>query len=115
MDFVNFQIKSNLMEKNKKRKTKDMEVLLANDASEAQDWIVESDIEEFEYGLPSKVASEVMSDNESLENRRRSSLRELDEEEFAYKDEEEFNNEVEYESDGVNINEQCGDIMEEET
>ncbi|KAD5317918.1 hypothetical protein E3N88_17864 [Mikania micrantha] len=105
--FMGFQFNANLMEKNKKRKTKDMEVLLANEASEAQDWIVESDIEEFE--------SEVMGDNESLENRRRSRLRELDEEEFVSEDEEEFNNEVEYESNRVNINKQCGDVMEEET
>lgn len=97
------------MEKNKKRKTWGLEVLLANDAtaSEAQDWIVES-----EEAQDSEKASEAMGDDESLENRRSSRLRELDEDEFVSEDDDELEDEVEYESDGVNINEENGDSLE---
>ncbi|KAL7582695.1 uncharacterized protein LOC128128963 [Lactuca sativa] len=92
-NLVFVQFNANLMENNKKRKTKDMEVLLAKDAIEPD---------------------EAMGDEEFLQNRRSSRLRELDEEEFVSEDEEELNEDVEYESDGVNINEQIGATLEEE-
>ncbi|CAI9267481.1 unnamed protein product [Lactuca saligna] len=108
-NLVFVQFNANLMENNKKRKTKDMEVLLAKDASEAQEWIVENDVL-LDEGEP----DEAIGDEEFLQNRRSSRLRELDEEEFVSDDEEELNEDVEYESDGVNINEQIGATLEEE-
>nr|KAJ0205899.1 hypothetical protein LSAT_V11C500264210 [Lactuca sativa] len=108
-NLVFVQFNANLMENNKKRKTKDMEVLLAKDASEAQEWIVENDVL-----LDEVEPDEAMGDEEFLQNRRSSRLRELDEEEFVSEDEEELNEDVEYESDGVNINEQIGATLEEE-
>ena len=86
-----------------------MEVLLAKDASEAQEWIVENDVL-----LDEVEPDEAMGDEEFLQNRRSSRLRELDEEEFVSEDEEELNEDVEYESDEVNINEQIGATLEEE-
>ncbi|KAJ0744735.1 putative HAT dimerization domain, ribonuclease H-like superfamily [Helianthus annuus] len=107
-NLVFVQFNANLMQMNKKRKTKGMEVLLANDASEAQDWIVEGDVEEAQPEVPSAASI----NGESLENRRSSRLRELEEEDFVSENEEELSDEVEYESDGVNINEQYGDPLE---
>ena len=49
-NLVFVQFNANLMEKNKKRKERQFEVLLAPDASEAQDWI--ADVDEVEPGLP---------------------------------------------------------------
>nr|KAJ0214155.1 hypothetical protein LSAT_V11C400201400 [Lactuca sativa] len=91
-NLVFVQFNENLMENNKKRKTKDMEVLLAKDASEAQEWIVENDVL-----LDEVEPDEAMGDEEFLQNRRSSRLRELDEEEFVSEDEEELNEDVEYE------------------
>ncbi|KAK9047863.1 hypothetical protein SSX86_033175 [Deinandra increscens subsp. villosa] len=96
------QFNANLMEKNKKRKTKGMELLLASDAKEAQDWIVEDELEP----EPNEAEGD---DDEPLEDRRSARLREL-EEDFV-SEEEELNDTVEYESNGVNINEQDGAHM----
>ncbi|CAH1443070.1 unnamed protein product [Lactuca virosa] len=108
-NLVFVQFNANLMENNKKRKTKDMEVLSAKDESEAQEWIVENDVL-----LDEVEPDEAMGDEEFLQNRRSSRLRELDEEELVSEDEEELNEDVEYESDGVNINDQMGATLEEE-
>ncbi|KAL7604363.1 hypothetical protein Lser_V15G18311 [Lactuca serriola] len=107
-NLVFVQFNANLMENNKKRKTKDMEVLLAKDASEAQEWIVENDV------LLDEVEPDEAMGDEFFQNRRSSRLRELDVEEFVSEDEEELNEDVEYESDGVNINKQIGATLEEE-
>ncbi|CAH1415360.1 unnamed protein product [Lactuca virosa] len=108
-NLVFVQFNANLMENNKKMKTKDIEVLLAKYASEAQEWIVENDVL-----LDEVQPDEAIGDEEFLQNRRSSRLRELDEEEFVSEDEEELNEDVEYESDGVNINEKIGATLEKE-
>ncbi|XP_023756354.1 uncharacterized protein LOC111904876 [Lactuca sativa] len=72
------QFNGNLMEKNKKRKEKNMEVLLANDSHTGQEWIVDcGDCDEDGFGIVG-----------------------IEEEVFE---------EVDYESDGVHIIEECGD------
>nr|KAJ0205881.1 hypothetical protein LSAT_V11C500298160 [Lactuca sativa] len=108
-NLVFVQFNANLMENNKKMKTKDMEVLLAKDTSEAQEWIVENDVL-----LDEVEPDEAVGDEEILQNRRSSRLRKLDEEEFMLEDEEELYEDVEYELDGVNINEQIGATLKEE-
>jgi len=98
------------MEKNKKRKERQFEVLLATDAGEAQDWIVDGD--EVEPGLTWETVSEAMGADEVLRPRRSARSRELFEEDFSSESEEkeETNKEVEveYESDGLQIIEQYG-------
>jgi len=103
-NLVFVQFNPNLMEKNKKRKERQFEVLLATDASEAQEWIV--DVDEVEPGLTWETVSEAMGADEVLRPRRSARSRELFEEDFSSESEEEA--EVEYESDGVQIIEQYG-------
>ncbi|KAK9053556.1 hypothetical protein SSX86_024630 [Deinandra increscens subsp. villosa] len=117
-NLVFVQFNANLMIKNKKRKTRGIEVLRASEATEAQDWIVEGHegttiIDESGGPTPSQTVSEAI-DAESLENRRGARPRELDEEDFVSENEEELNVEVQYESDGDRINEEYGDAMEED-
>ena len=96
------------MEKNKNRKERQFEVLLAPDASEARDWI--ADVDEVESGLPWETVSEAIGADEVLRPRRSARSRELFEDDFLSESEEEGNEEleVEYESDGVQIIEQYG-------
>nr|GEW86730.1 zinc finger, BED-type [Tanacetum cinerariifolium] len=84
-------------EKNKRRKTRDHEVLLAQEAGEAQEWIVEGKVCEdgVEGGLPRETVSDDMGTRTSAR------LRELYEEEFKSEGEVEVDEEIEYESDGV--------------
>jgi hypothetical protein len=109
-NLVFVQFNANLMEKNKKRKERQFEVLLAPDASEARDWI--DDVDEVEPGLPWETVSEAMGANEVLRPRRSARSRELFEDDFLSESEEEEEGneelEVEYESDGVQIIEQYG-------
>ena len=84
-------------------------MLLATDAGEAQDWIVDGD--EVEPGLTWETVSEAMGADEVLRPRRSARSRELFEEDFSSESEEEETNEeveVEYESDGLQIIEQYG-------
>nr|GEY41903.1 reverse transcriptase domain-containing protein [Tanacetum cinerariifolium] len=61
-NLVYVQFNANLMEKNKRRKARDHEVLLAQEAGEAQEWIVEGEVCEdgVEGGLPRETASDDM-------------------------------------------------------
>ncbi|PWA51518.1 hypothetical protein CTI12_AA428140 [Artemisia annua] len=108
--YVHFN--ANLMEKNKKRKARDHEVLLAQEASEAQEWIVEGDVYQdvSESGPPRETGRDDMGADELLRTRTstRSHSRELYEEEFESESEVEVDEEIEYESDGVEIIEQYG-------
>ena len=97
-NLVFVQFNANLMEKNKKRKARGVEVLLANDADAAQDWIVE-DADEVEPGLPWDMVAEATGADEYLTPRRSDrSSRELFDEEFESENEDE-EVKVEYESD----------------
>ncbi|GJU11524.1 hypothetical protein Tco_1133920 [Tanacetum coccineum] len=101
-NLVYVQFNANLMEKNKRRKARDHEVLLAQEAGEAQEWIVEGEVYEdgVEAGLPRETVSDDMGARTSAR------LRELYEEEFESEGEVEVDEEIEYESDGVQIIEQ---------
>ncbi|KAJ9564612.1 hypothetical protein OSB04_000578 [Centaurea solstitialis] len=111
-NLVFVQFNANLVDKNQKRKERQFEVLLAPDASEAQDWIVD-DVDEVEPGLPWETVSEAIGADDVLRPRRSARARELSEEEFSSESEEEDEAneemEVEYESDGVEIIEQYGE------
>ncbi|CAH1416923.1 unnamed protein product [Lactuca virosa] len=102
-NLVYVQFNANLMEKNKKRKERNMEVLLANDSHTAQEWIVDcGDCDEDEVGI--------VGDGQGTDELGQSSrTRELLDEDFASGSEEEVFEEVDYESDGVHIMEECGD------
>ncbi|KAI3799127.1 hypothetical protein L1987_34417 [Smallanthus sonchifolius] len=116
-DLVFVQFNANLMEKNKKRKLRNHEVLVDKDGSGAKEWIVDGlDDEEVEPGLTWEAVNEAAGVDEVLCNRtsaRTSVSRQLIDEDFESEDEEEVDEEdvdeeVEYESDGVQINEQYG-------
>ncbi|GKD38511.1 hypothetical protein Tco_1258718 [Tanacetum coccineum] len=62
LEFVQFG--AHLMEKNKKRKARSHEVLLAQDAREAQEWIVEGWADDVEPGLTCGTVNEAMDDVE---------------------------------------------------
>ncbi|CAI9279836.1 unnamed protein product [Lactuca saligna] len=102
-NLVYVQFNANLMEKNKKRKERNMEVLLANDSHTAQEWIVDcGDCDEDGVGI--------VGDGQGTDELGQSSrTRELLDEDFASGGEEEVFEEVDYESDGVHIMEECGD------
>ncbi|MFS8002643.1 hypothetical protein Hanom_Chr13g01204521 [Helianthus anomalus] len=107
-DLVFVQFNKNLMEQNKKRKLRNREVLVAEDGSGAKEWLVD---EEVEPGLTSKVVSEATGVDEVLQARTsaRTSTRELIDEEFESEPEEQLDEDVEYESDGVQIIDQYGE------
>ncbi|PWA81736.1 hypothetical protein CTI12_AA184470 [Artemisia annua] len=83
------------MEKNKKRKARGHEVLLADDASSAQEWIVENDEVANDVDL-AKGADEELGPRTSARLRER----ELYEDNFESESEDDVDEEVEYESDG---------------
>ncbi|GJV37812.1 hypothetical protein Tco_1410289 [Tanacetum coccineum] len=103
-NLVYVQFNENLMEKNKRRKARDHEVLLAQEAGEAQEWIVEGEV--YEDGVEAGLPRETVSDD--IGTRTSARLRELYEEEFESEGEVEVDEEIEYESDGVQIIEQYG-------
>ncbi|KAL8248797.1 hypothetical protein R6Q59_005665, partial [Mikania micrantha] len=119
-DLVFVQFNANLMEKNKKRKMRNHEVLLADDGSMAKEWVVDDADEEIEPGLTYGMVSEAAGVDEVLGTRtsaristRASASRELFDEDFESGDEEEVeevevDEEDDYESDGVEIIEQYG-------
>ncbi|KAI7739061.1 hypothetical protein M8C21_005220 [Ambrosia artemisiifolia] len=94
-DLVFVHFNANLMEKNKKRKLRNYEVLIAEDGIGAEEWIVDDVDEEVEP-------------RQTWTSARISISRELINEEFHLEDEEQVDEEVEYESDGVQIIEHCG-------
>ncbi|XP_022041546.2 uncharacterized protein LOC110944139 [Helianthus annuus] len=121
-DLVFVQFNSNLMEKNKKRRLRNRESLKADDDSEAKEWIVdvddEEEEEEVEPGQTSKAVDDDTGVNEISGNRKsarisakKSGSRQLYDEDFI--SDEEVDEEVEYESDGVEIIEHYGEDDED--
>ncbi|XP_042429438.1 uncharacterized protein LOC122016267 [Zingiber officinale] len=108
--FVQFNAK--LMNKKNREKERNIEVLLANDASSAQDWIVDGADDEVEHdtGMTWKVVSDAMGADEALRPRRSSRLRELDEDDFQSESEEEVSvYEFDFESDEEHVIEEYGE------
>ena len=103
------------MNKQKREKERNVDVLLASDASNAQWWIVEGgDNEEIEAGtgLTWEVVGEASRANEMLQPRRSSRMRELHEDDFQSEEEEEEEqelNEFDFESDQDHVLEDYGE------
>ncbi|GJW89834.1 pescadillo-like protein, partial [Tanacetum coccineum] len=118
-NLVYVQFNSNLSEKAKRGKARDVEVLLSNDSNMAQEWIVECDgdeeVEVQDQEAQWEVIGEAMEADEYLQPRQSSrtttktTQRELFDEEFESGSEEVVYEEGEYESDGAKIIEGCGD------
>ncbi|GJR08674.1 ribonuclease H-like domain-containing protein [Tanacetum coccineum] len=127
-NLVYVQFNSNLTVKAKRRKARDVEVLLSNDSNMAQEWIVECDgdgnrdgdkevevQDQQDQEAQWEVIGEFMEVDEYLQPRQSSRTttkttpRELFDEEFESGNEEIVYEEGEYESDGVKIIEDCGD------
>ncbi|XP_071735719.1 uncharacterized protein [Rutidosis leptorrhynchoides] len=95
-NLVYVQFNANLLDKNKRRRERGHDTLLSrNDASEAQDWI-----------LDEELIAEAQDVNEALPPRRSVRTRDLFEDFESESEVEEVNEEFEYESDGVEILEQ---------
>ncbi|XP_042453930.1 uncharacterized protein LOC122038311 [Zingiber officinale] len=108
--FVQFNAK--LMNKKNREKERNIEVLLASDASSRQDWIVDGADDEVEHdtGMTWKVVSDAMGADEALRPRRSSRLRELDEDDFQSESEEEVSvYEFDFESDEEHVIEEYGE------
>ncbi|GJW79411.1 hypothetical protein Tco_0143386 [Tanacetum coccineum] len=99
LEFVQFG--AHLMEKNKKRKATSHEVLLAQDAREAQEWIVEGWADDVEPGLTCGTVNEATGADEVFRTRTSARSRDLFEEEFESGSEEEVGEEIKYETDGT--------------
>ncbi|GJZ57004.1 ribonuclease H-like domain-containing protein [Tanacetum coccineum] len=102
-NLVYVQANANLMEHNKKRKVRNHEILLGENASEAQEWIVEFDNAHWEAVGDALGVEDELRPRTSARNKER----ELFEDDFVSGSEEEVD-EVEYESDGAQIIEQYG-------
>ena len=99
------------MNKQKREKERNVDVLLASDASNAQGWIVEGgDDEEIEpgTGLTWEVVGEASGANEMLQPRKSSKMRELHENDFQSEEEEQELNEFDFESDQDHVLEEYG-------
>ncbi|CAH1417090.1 unnamed protein product [Lactuca virosa] len=107
-NLVYVQFNANLMEKNKKRKDRNMEVLLSNHSLFAQEWIVDCDDCDVDEVDP-KTVDEALETNVSQAPRESPKTRELFDEDFESESEEQVLEEDEYESDGVQIMEVCGE------
>ncbi|KAI3768319.1 hypothetical protein L2E82_18899 [Cichorium intybus] len=111
-NLVYVQFNANLMEKNKKRKDRTFEVLLANDSHTAQEWIVYCDDHDVDQVDPESVmeaVDEALRTDDNQAPRKSSRTRELFDENFESEDEEQVFEECEYESDGVQILEEVGE------
>ncbi|CAH1441575.1 unnamed protein product [Lactuca virosa] len=110
-DLVYVQFNANLMEKKtKKRKDRNMEVLLANNSLSAQEWILDCDECDVDEVDP-KTVDEALATDVSQAPRESPRTRELLDEDFESKSESEEQvwEEEEYKSDGVQIMEVCGE------
>lgn len=105
-DLVFVQFNANLIEKNKRRKLRNREVLKADDGCGAREWIVDVEEEE-EEKEENEVEASVDEESSNHIGTRKSVSRELNDEEFESEDEE-IDKEDEYESGGVEIIEQYG-------
>ncbi|CAH1432877.1 unnamed protein product [Lactuca virosa] len=111
-NLVYVQFNANLMEKNKKRKDRTLEVLLANDSHSAQEWIIDGDDGDGDEVDPESVMEaidEALKTNDNQVPRKSSTTRELYDEDFESENEEQVFEEDEYESDGVKIAEELED------
>lgn len=101
------------MNKKKREKERNVDVLLARDASNAQGWIVDGgDDDEVDHGtgLTWEVVGEASGADEMLQPRRSSRLmRELHEDDFESEEDEEEINEVDFESDEDHVMEEYGE------
>ena len=104
-NLVYVQANANLMESNKKRKARNHELLLGEDASEAQEWIVDDDDD-----AHWEAVSDALGVEDELRPRTsaRRKARDLCEDDFVSGSEEEIDEEVDYESDDAQIKEQYG-------
>ena len=127
-NLVYVQFNSKLLNKKKRTKEKDIDVLLASDASKAQSWIVEGGEDEETSGGSGLTWEQVgeASGADSVLQARRSArnaeeplpvphVRELHEEEFVSEDEseDEGNEEYDFESDEERVNEGYGEEEQE--
>ncbi|KAI3740045.1 hypothetical protein L2E82_30462 [Cichorium intybus] len=97
------------MEEKQKRKDRNTEVLLASEGHTTQEWIVKcDDCDEDGVDLESNEG-QVGDAHGSDELGQTSRTRELLDEDFESGSEEEVYEDVEYESDGVSIMEECRD------
>ncbi|CAH1421395.1 unnamed protein product [Lactuca virosa] len=102
-NLVYVQFNANLMEKNQKRKDTNMEVLLANDSLSAQEWIVDVD------KVDPETVNQDLGTDDNQAPRESPRTGELSDEDFESECEEKVLEEDEYESDGVQIMEVCGE------
>ena len=102
-NLVYVQFNASLMEKNQKRKDRNMEVLLANDLISTQEWIV--DVDE----VDPEMVNEDLGTDDNQAPRESQIARELSDEDFESECEEKVLEEDEYESNGVQIMEVCGE------
>nr|GEV46214.1 ribonuclease H-like domain-containing protein [Tanacetum cinerariifolium] len=127
-NLIYVQFNSNLTEKAKRRKARDVEVLLSNDSNMAQEWIVECDGDgnrnrdeevevqdqqdqeaQWEVIGEAMEADEYPQPRQSSRTTTKTTQRELFDEEFKSGSEEVVYEEGDYESDGVKIIEGYGD------
>ncbi|GJT48887.1 pescadillo-like protein [Tanacetum coccineum] len=103
-NLIYVQANAHLMERDKKRKVRNREILIGEDASEAQEWIVDGDDAHWE------AVGDALGVEDELRPRTsaRRKERELFEDDFVSGSEGEVDEEVEYESDGAQIMEQYG-------
>ncbi|XP_023770370.1 uncharacterized protein LOC111918993 [Lactuca sativa] len=111
-NLVYVQFNANLMEKNKKRKDRTLEVLLANDSHAAQEWMIDGDDGDGDEVDPESLMEaidEALGTNNNQVPHKSSTPRELFDEDFESDNEEQMFEEDEYESDGVKIVEELED------
>ncbi|XP_052204482.1 uncharacterized protein LOC127809605 [Diospyros lotus] len=113
-NLVYVQFNAKLMNKQKREKERNIDVLLASDGNNAQGWIVEGgDDEEIDpgTGLTWEMVGEVSGADEMLQPRRSSRMRELHEDDFQSEEEEDEQelNEFDFESDDDHVLEEYGE------
>nr|KAJ0192639.1 hypothetical protein LSAT_V11C800420980 [Lactuca sativa] len=111
-NLVYVQFNANLMEKNKKRKDRTLEVLLANDSHAAQEWMIDGDDNDGDEVDPKSMMEaidETLGTNNNQVPCKSSTPRELFDEDFESNNEEQMFEEDEYESPGGQIVEELED------
>ncbi|GKA09123.1 hypothetical protein Tco_0688454 [Tanacetum coccineum] len=103
-NLIYVQANAHLMERDKKRKVRNHEILIGEDASEAQEWIVDGDDAHWEAVGDALGAEDELRPRTSARRKER----ELFEDDFVSGSEGEVDEEVEYESDGAQIMEHYG-------
>ena len=112
-NLVFVQFNARLLNKQKREKERNVDVLLAKDASNAQGWIVDGgEDDEVELGswLTWQMVDEASGADENLQPRRSSRVRELHEDDFESEEEDEdHNNDIEFVSDEEQVIENYGE------